>query len=72
MLYFPVSIRDGNSRNIVSDGIPNPTPCEPVTAAEVIPTTLPYELSKGPPEFPGLIEALNWIASGIVKVPEVD
>ncbi len=38
----------------------------PRITAVVIPTTSPRLLTRGPPEFPGLIEASVWITSGIV------
>src|SRR5579875_1376579 len=60
---------DGSSLVMVSEGIANPTPCEPPTMAVVIPITFPLASRRGPPEFPGLIGALNWIMFAIEKFP---
>jgi hypothetical protein len=57
---------------MVSEGIANPTPCEPLAVAVVIPTTIPPAFKSGPPEFPGFIGALNWITSDIESTWLVD
>ncbi len=41
-------------------GIAKPTPCDPplmLKMKELMPTTSPAELTSGPPELPGLMEA---------------
>ena len=57
-LYVPELINEEISRKIVFDGIANPKPCESLTIAVVMPTTLPKEFSSNPPELPGLIGVL--------------
>ncbi len=40
-----------------------PIPWPAVTIAVLIPTTSPFALRSGPPEFPGLIDASVWMKS---------
>src|SRR5271169_2109887 len=59
------------SLDTVSEGMANPSPCEPFTMAVVSPIICPLALKSGPPELPGLMGALNWITSAIEKLPAV-
>ena len=55
---------------MVSTGMAKPTPLEVGVAIIVfMPMSSPAELSSGPPELPGLIEASVWIMSRIVTSP---
>src|SRR6266516_3231008 len=53
---------------IVSNGIENPSPCAIGIIAVVIPTTRPVLSTRGPPEFPGLIDVSVWMRSVIFRV----
>jgi hypothetical protein len=53
------------SLRIVFDGIAKPNPCESLTIAVVMPTTLPSEFKSNPPELPGFIGVLVWITFAI-------
>ncbi len=44
-------------------GVAKPIPCPPWMIAVLIPTTSPFRLKRGPPEFPGLIDASVWMKS---------
>ena len=42
-------------------GMAKPMPCPDDRMAVLIPMTRPSRLSRGPPEFPGLIDASVWM-----------
>jgi hypothetical protein len=42
-------------------GMAKPIPCPVATMAVLIPMTSPRKLTRGPPEFPGLMEASVWM-----------
>ena len=42
-------------------GIENPMPCPLATIAVLMPITWPSRFRRGPPEFPGLIDASVWM-----------
>ena len=50
-------------------GIENPMPCPLATIAVLMPITWPSRFRRGPPEFPGLIDASVWMKLSYVATP---
>ncbi len=65
----PVLASSRSISRTVLMGIANPIPWPPLIIAVLIPTTSPWVLSSGPPEFPGLMDASVWIRSPVGSAP---
>src|SRR4030066_237503 len=68
----PVLASSRSISRTVLMGIANPIPWPPLTIAVLIPTTSPRVLRRGPPEFPGLMDASGWIRSALGSAGEPD